>query len=228
MSCIAHQCTNKAVLNRVMIVVLLGCVGLTAGLAYGTLFSGHESFSNSCRTGIGPQPWCSPSSLGPGGRLGVTVVMPAKSTYTFPRRFRSAPDYVRLFRDDHPGVREVAHGQLVIELTPTNLSPDARWQVCMIARRHCDDYTAHWLAMRRTVQGPLLGNSGRLYKVIWHMPLPAGFSLPANSDPLLIDRDALVGLLAGLSAALGFLLPPKRASANSGRLPPSAARARRS
>jgi hypothetical protein len=30
-------------LRRVMIVVLLGCVGLTAGLACGTLFSGNQS-----------------------------------------------------------------------------------------------------------------------------------------------------------------------------------------
>jgi hypothetical protein len=209
MSCVAYRSTNKGALNKVIVVVLLGCVGLTAGLAYGTLFPSHESFSNSCRTGGGPQPWCSPSNLRSAQRLGVTVVMPAKSTYTFPVRFRSAPDEVRLFRGDHPGVREVAHGERVIELTPTGLSPSARWQVCMIARRHCDDYTARWLAMRRTVQWTLLGNGGRPYKVIWHMPLPVGFSSAGTSGQLPIGDYVLFGLLAGLSAALGFLVPPR-------------------
>src|SRR5262249_46298449 len=32
----------EGVLKRVMVVMLLGCVGLTAGVALGTLFSGHE------------------------------------------------------------------------------------------------------------------------------------------------------------------------------------------
>lgn len=219
MSCIAHQSTNKGVLNNVMVVVLLGCVGLTAGLAYGTLFSSHESFSNSCRTGMGPQPWCSPSNLRPEGRPGVTVVMPAKSTYTFPVRFTSAAEQVRLFRGDHSGVREVVRGERVIELTSTALTPAGRSQVCMIARRHCDDYTAQWLAMRQTVQRTLMGDAGRPYQVIWHMPLPAGFSSAARSvrspsaatlGRLPIGDYVLFGLLAGLSAALGFLMPPSR------------------
>src|SRR6266852_5741609 len=43
MGSIANRSTMTGVLNRVMVVVLLGCVGLTAGLAFGTLFSGNQS-----------------------------------------------------------------------------------------------------------------------------------------------------------------------------------------
>ncbi len=87
MSCIAYRRISTRVLNRVMVVVLLGCVGLTAGLAFGTLFSSHESFSHSCRYGPGPQAWCSPSDLRSAWHLGVTVVLPPK---TVPPRFASA------------------------------------------------------------------------------------------------------------------------------------------
>jgi hypothetical protein len=208
MSCIAYRRTLTGVPNRVMVVVLLGCVGLIAGLAFGTLISSHESLSHSCRSGSGPQPWCNPTNTSRTS-LGVTVVMPPKSSYTFPVRFRSAPDLVRLFRGDHPGVREVAHGERVIELSPTGLSPSDRWLVCMIDRRHCNDYTAHWLAMRKVVQGPLLGNGGRPYKVTWHGAPPVGFSSAATSAGFPWGDYVLIGLLAGLSAALGFLVPPK-------------------
>jgi len=79
-------------------------------------------------------------------------------------RFASAPLVVRLLGGQHPGVREVAHGERVIELTPTGSSD--RWAVCVIARRHCDDYTAHWLAMRKAVSNVLLGPGGGPDKVI--------------------------------------------------------------
>src|SRR5262245_4408967 len=197
-------------LDRVMVVVLLGCVGLTAGLAFGTWFSSHESLSHSCRTGSGPQPWCSPTDSSR-TNLSVTVVMPPKSTYRFPARIRPAWQEVRLFRGDHPGVREVAHGERVVEFTPTGLSPSDRFFVCMIDRRHCDDYTAHWLAMRKAVQGPWLGSGGREYMVIWHGAPPVGFlwaGASAGTSARLRVGYALFGLLAGLSAALGFLVPP--------------------
>ena len=138
----------------------------------------------------------------------MTVVMPAKSTYTFPARFISAPKLVRLHRGEHPGVREVAHGEHVIELSPTRLRPYDRWVVCVTARRHCDDYTAHWLAMRKVVSMSLLGNAGRPYEVLWHGAPPVGFPWAATSGRLPIGGYVLFGFVAGLSAALGFLVPP--------------------
>ncbi len=203
MSCVGYRPTSTGVLDRVMVVVLLGCVGLTAGLAFGTMFSSHESFSHSCRSGGGPQPWCSPTD-GSRTSLGVTVVIPAK---TFPSGFTPAPKLLRL-QIDHPGVREVAHGERVIEVTPTGFGPSGRWAACVIDRRHCNDYTAHWLAMRRAVKWSLLGSGGRQYKVIWHGAPPVGFRWPGMSGRLPIGGYVLFGLLAGLSAALGFLVPP--------------------
>ena len=157
-------------LRKVAVVVLLGFVGLTAGVMYGALF---------------------PPSLG------ATIVMPAKSSYTFPSRFRPAPVLVRLMRGHHPGVRVVAHGERVIELSPKPLSDKDKWFVCYTARRHCDDYTAHRLALHKVVSGYLLGNAGRPYKVIWH-----GTAGRLPYGPF--------GLLAGLSAALVFLSPRLR------------------
>jgi hypothetical protein len=106
MSGIAYRRPLTGVLNRVMVVVLLGCVGLTAGLAFGTLFSSNQS-----ATSLFP-------GLGPATSLGITIVEPAKSSYTFPGRFISAPDLVRMLRGHHPGVRMVALGERVIELSP--------------------------------------------------------------------------------------------------------------
>ncbi|MGN6790946.1 MAG: hypothetical protein ACTHJW_01010 [Streptosporangiaceae bacterium] len=87
----------------------------------------------------------------------------------------------------------------------------------MIARRHCDDYTAHWLALRRAVKCCLLGQGGRRYTFIWHGAPPACFMW--HGAPLAgswwagasgrLAMYVLFGLLAGLSAALGFLAPPK-------------------
>jgi hypothetical protein len=96
-----------------MFVVLLGCVGLTAGLAFGTLFSGNQS----------------PTSLfpghGPATSLGITVAEPPKGSFTFPARFHPASDLARLTRMGHfPGVRVAAHGERVIELSPEPFSPE--------------------------------------------------------------------------------------------------------
>ncbi|HEX9554763.1 MAG TPA: hypothetical protein VF983_16275 [Streptosporangiaceae bacterium] len=215
MSSIAYRSTLTGVLNRVMVVVLLGCVGLTAGLAFGTLFSSNQSFSFSCRSGIGPQPWCSPT-VTPTTSLGVTVVMPPRSSYKKPANFVSAEEMVRWHPRLHPGVREVAHGDRVIELSPTGFRPalcsscsSDRRAVCAIARRHCDDYTAQWLALRRVVKWGLQGVGSRPYKVIWHGAPPVGFPRPATSGRLPMGGCVLFGLLAGLSAALGFLVPPR-------------------
>jgi len=45
--------------------------------------------------------------------------------------------------------------------------------------------------------------------VIWHGPPPVGFPWPATSGRLPMGGCVLFGLLAGLSAALGFLVPPR-------------------
>ncbi len=199
-------------LNRVMVVVLLGCVGLTAGLAFGTLFSRNQS-----ATSLFP-------GHGPASSLGVTVVLPAKSTYTFPARFRPAPDLVRLTQMGHfPGVRVVARGELVVELSPKRFSPKGRWDVCVAQRRHCDDFTAHWLALRRAAQMYVVmgAGTGRTFKVMWHGTDAPGCGrhtcggtagrLPMGSyvGRLPMGSCVLFGLLAGLSAALGFLVPPR-------------------
>jgi hypothetical protein len=41
MGSIMYRRTLTGVLNRVMVVVLLGCVGLTVGLAFGALFPSY-------------------------------------------------------------------------------------------------------------------------------------------------------------------------------------------
>jgi hypothetical protein len=63
MSSIAYRAGLTGLLNSVVVAVLLGCVSLTAGLACGTLFPGNDSAT----------------------RLGVKIVMHAKSSYTIVR-----------------------------------------------------------------------------------------------------------------------------------------------
>jgi hypothetical protein len=79
----------------------------------------------------------------------------------------------------------------------------------MVARRHCDDYTAHWLALRKAVKCCLLGQGGRQYAMIWRGAPPVGFWWAGASGRLPMGAYVLFGLLAGLSAALGFLVPPR-------------------
>ena len=178
MSSIAYRSTLTGVLKRVVVVVLLGLVGLTAGIVYAALF---------------------PPSYG------ATIVLPAESSYTFPSRYVSAPGLVTSIRarHEHPGVRLVAHGERVIELSTGSLSDRDRAVVCAFwNERHrpsvCDDDTAHRLALHDTVMTVRLSEApGRKFKVMWHG---------------LADRYpyGLLGLLAGLSAALGFLPPRLR------------------
>jgi hypothetical protein len=173
MSCIAYRRTVTGVLNRVMVVVLLGCVGLTAGLAFGTLFSGNQS-----ATSLFP-------GHGPVTSLGISVVEPPKSSFTFPARFRPAADLVRLTRMGHfPGVRVFAHGERVIELSPKPFSPEGRWNVCVANRRYCDGCGRHTCG----------GTAG--------LAAMSSYVGPMGSC-------ILFGLLAGLSAAFGFLVPPR-------------------
>jgi hypothetical protein len=144
--------------HRVMVVVLLGCVSMTGGLAFGTLFAGNQSAAS-----LFP-------GHGPTTSLGVTVVLPAKSSYTFPARFSPAPQLVKLTREaHHPGVRAIALGERVIELSTKPLSPEGMSLVCMEHRRYCDDYTAHWLALRKAAQLYVMGaGTGRSFEVTWH------------------------------------------------------------
>ncbi|MGN6678113.1 MAG: hypothetical protein ACTHKL_10015 [Streptosporangiaceae bacterium] len=194
--------------DRVMIVVLLGCVGLTAGLAFGTLFAGNQS-ARSLFPGHGPT-----------RNLGVTFVLPPKSSYTFPARFSPAPELVKLTREaHHPGVRAVAHGERVIVLSPKPLGHWGRSFVCMEHRRYCDDYTAHWLALRKAALLYVMGaGTGRTFKLTWHGTDTPGCGLQTCGGTAWLSGASYVvrrpiggyvvfGMLAGLSAAVGFLVP---------------------
>jgi hypothetical protein len=217
MSCIAYRRPLTGVLDRVMVVVLLGCLGQTEGLAFGTLFAGKQSVMS-----LFP-------GHGPATRLSVTIVEPPKSSFTFPARFTPAPVLVRLTREaHHPGVRAVALGQRVVELSTKPFSPEGRSFVCMARRRYCDDYTADWLALRKAVELFVMGaGEGTAFKLIWH-----GIDAPGRGTDapgcgrhtcggvarlhggsyvlqLPMGGYVLFGLLAGLSSALGFLVPPR-------------------
>jgi hypothetical protein len=216
-SYMAYRRPVKGALDRVMVIVLLGCVGPTAGLAFGTLFAANQSVLS-----LFP-------GHGPATSLGVTIVEPPKSSFTFPARFSPAPALVRLTREaHHPGVRAVALGERVVELSTKPMSPEGRSFVCMARRRYCDDYTADWLALRKAVQLYVMGaGSGRAFQVIWHgidapgggvdapgcgrhtcggvAGLPGGSYVTGSS----MTSYVLFGLLAGLSVALGFLVPPR-------------------
>jgi hypothetical protein len=110
-------------LRRVMVVVLLGCLGLTAGVTLGTLFSGHEV------------------------HLSIPSIQPqAQSSCHQDWRWRSAAP------------RGPRHHPLCLVQMPS-------------------------------------------------MPVPGSRS--AASGRLPMGGYVLLGLLAGLSAALGFLVPPR-------------------
>jgi hypothetical protein len=99
--------------------------------------------------------------------------------------------------------------------------------VCVANRRYCDNYTAHWLALRRAVQMYVMGaGTGRAFKVIWHGTDAPGHGTdapgcgrhtcggtagmaPMGSYVGPTGSCILFGLLAGMSAATGFLVPPR-------------------
>ena len=118
--------------KRVMVVVLLACVGLTAGVAFGTLFSSTQS------------------------RPHFTVLR-TQTRCDAGWRLHSPSDLVTTIRGHHP---------------PPKLQGVAHGGGCLI------------------------------------MDVPVRISDPSG---LPVSGYVLLGLLAGLSAALGFLVPPKRA-----------------
>jgi len=142
------------VLRKVAVVVLLGFVGLTAGFVYGTF--------------VPPT-------------YGATIVLQAESSYRFPARYSSAPDLVRLMRGKNRGVRVVAHGERVVELSTNGSLRDAAKKATGMRR----------VSLHYAVSMVLLV-AGRLPKVTFH---GTASRLP----------DGLFGLLAGMSAALGLL-----------------------
>ena len=121
--------TISGMLRRVMVVVLLGCVGLTAGVALGTVFFGHEV----------------------------------------------------------PSISVPAH----LLLPQSNCHQDWRWPPDLAAHRSPHHHLASSSSFRCHVKSPAI----------------ITYSAPSARLPL---RDyVLFGLLAGLSAALGFLVPPR-------------------
>jgi hypothetical protein len=92
----------------------------------------------------------------------------------------SAADLVSMTRDDHPGVLVVAHGAHHIEFSATGSLGDADRAVTLANR------------------AVILANEGKVKARVYG----AAIRQPGG-------RYALIGLLAGLGAALGFLVPPR-------------------
>jgi hypothetical protein len=131
-------------LKKVMVVVLLGCVGLTAGLAFGTWwFSSHQ----------------------PRAQFSALRV---QNTCQNDWRLYSPSDLVPNIRGHHPPPGVPGAG----------------------TRKPSEHHLAH---------------GGRCLVQLPAMPITG--SAPSSRLPL--GGYVLFGLLAGLSAALGFLMPPR-------------------
>jgi hypothetical protein len=125
-------------LRKVMVVVLLGCVGLTAGVAFGTLFTGHEV-----------------------GNISVpTHVVPAQSSHVQLPALRVGP---------------CAQPARINQNVPVNL----RASVSLSSPVH------------------------------WMRSSPVHLIRHFTATGLTLYGWVLFGLLAGLSAAVGFLVPPR-------------------
>jgi hypothetical protein len=149
-----------------MVVVLLGCVGLTAGVAFGTLFPSYDATRYSVPAGL---------------------LLPAHSPY-------SGSELEFMTRDDHPGVRVVAYG--------------GHCQGCRWLKRHIGFFATGSLgsterAVHLAVKEVIAANDGKVEST-WPGEI---FRLPPRRYGL--SGYVLFGLLAGLSAALGFLVPPR-------------------
>jgi hypothetical protein len=153
-------------LRRVMVVMLLGCVGLTAGVAFGTLFPSYDGARYYVAAGL---------------------LLPANSPH-------SASELVIMTRDDHPGVRVIAYG--------------GRCRGCRWLKRHIGfDATGSLSSTERAVhlaiREVIAANDGKVERT-WPGEI---LQLPPRRYGL--SGYGLIGLLAGLSAALGFLVPPR-------------------
>ena len=138
MGIIANRRTLRGMLKKVMVVVLFGCVGMTAGLAFGTWwFSSHQP------------------------RTYFSVVFQVQNTC---HKHQRLPPGV-------PGARAV--------------------------RQPAEHHLAHGGGCFSHVRPPSVHQ------------LPAMITESAAPGRLPLDGYVLLGLLAGLSAALGFLVPPK-------------------
>jgi hypothetical protein len=154
------------VVKRIVVVVLLGCVGLTAGVVFGTLFPSYDVTRYSVPAGL---------------------LLPVDSPH-------SAADLVRMTRDDHPGVRVIAYG--------------GRCQGCRWLKRHIGFYATGSLgsterAVHLAIREVIAANDGKVERA-W---LGEILRLPPRRYGL--SGYGIIGLLAGISAALGFLLPPR-------------------
>jgi hypothetical protein len=146
-------------LRRVMVVVLFGCVGLAAGVAYAALFKPSYEVSEAIR--FVP--------------TGVCGCVPDGTTL---RRLGA------LTRSHHPGVQvTVARSVPSVYFSATGSIPSAEQAVSSAAK---------------DIIAPLYIGGPKLVRGI-PAPVALGNAVPYG----------LLGLLAGVSAALGFLVPPK-------------------
>jgi len=153
-------------LRRVMVVVLLGCLGLTSGVTLGTLFPSYDGARYHVPAGL---------------------LLPANSPH-------SASELVIMTRDNHPGVRVIAFG--------------GHCQGCRWLKRHIGfDATGSLSTTEQAVdlaiREVIAANDGKVERT-WPGEI---FRLPPRHYGL--SGYVLLGLLAGLSAALGFLVPPR-------------------
>jgi hypothetical protein len=165
MSTVAKEYVERVV-KRIVVVVLLGCVGLTAGVVFGTLFPSYDVTRYDVPAGL---------------------LLPANSPH-------SASELVIMTRDDHPGVRVIAYG--------------GRCQGCRWLRRHIGfDATGSLGSTERAVhlaiREVIAVNDGKVDRT-WPGEI---LRLPPRRYGL--SGYGLIGLLAGISAALGFLVPPR-------------------
>jgi hypothetical protein len=149
-----------------MVVALLGCVGLTAGVTLGTLFPSYDLTRYYVSSGL---------------------LLPANSP-------RSASELVIMIRNDHPGVRVIAYGR--------------HCQGCQRLKRHIGfDATGSLgsteMAVHLAIREVIAANDGKVERT-WPGEI---FRLPPRRYGL--SGYVLLGLVAGLSAALGFLVPPR-------------------
>jgi hypothetical protein len=156
MSTVAKEYAERVV-TRIVVVVLLGCVGVTAGVVFGTLFPSYDVTRYDVPAGL---------------------LLPANSPH-------SASELVIMTRDDHPGVRVIAYDERHIGFFATGSLGSTERAVHLAIR---EVIAANDGKVERTWPGEILGLRPRRYDLTGY---------------------GLIGLLAGISAALGFFVPPR-------------------